>query len=349
MGLFDKLKSAIDTATDAINKSIESSQKSNDPLSDLTVKRYFEIICGMRHTFLVTGPEKVTGNEKAKNYLEHFLGGSCDIEKLERALELYNLSREDYPSSKEATIVSDFRKLLRDSTEYDMDRYEACKLFCQKEIEAVTIEYNRVIDVIKDNINYDHFVQGLKKIDCDASIKDVVVYNSFAEGNPITRQLMFDFFCNSFTSLITNVNYKALYGIHDDIAKVVLKALHFEKCGESKEGYTSVTDDKYYNFVMNTSYYNEEINDHPFDKDEYTEKFIKQIKESKALSKIGYSVIFREDYYCDLACNYMWKTIVQTGSWVNNGEDISNSTKEQDVFNILCHYFKNFEVETEKY
>ena len=346
MGLFDKLKSAIDTATDAINKSIESAQNSKDPLSDLTVKKYFEIICGMRHTFLSSGVEAVTGNEKAKNYVEHFLGCACDVEKLEKTLELYNLSRDDHPTDKEAIIVSDFRKSLRESTKYTMDRYEACKLFCKKEIDMVTIEYNKVLDVIKDNINYDHFMQGLKRIKCDSTVKDVVIYNSFVDNNPITRELMLTFFVDSFTALIKNDSYSQLYDTHDDIAKVVLKALYFEKHGQSKEGYTSITDDEYYNFVINTPYYSEEINDHPFDKDEFTQKFIKLIKESEALSKSGYAVIFREDYYCDLACNYMWKTITQSGNWIKNGEDISNSTKAQDVFDIICNYFKKLEVQT---
>ena len=46
MGLFDKLKSAIDTATEAINKTIESSQNAKDPLGDPAVKKYYEVAYG---------------------------------------------------------------------------------------------------------------------------------------------------------------------------------------------------------------------------------------------------------------------------------------------------------------
>ena len=80
MGLFDKLRGVVDTAKNTINSVMDA----NDPLADLTVKKYFEIVCGMRHTFLSSGEELVTGNVKAKRYVEYFLGGACDEEKLEK-------------------------------------------------------------------------------------------------------------------------------------------------------------------------------------------------------------------------------------------------------------------------
>ena len=349
MGLFDKLRDAVNTATDVINKSIESTLNAKDPLADLTVKKYFEIICEKRRVFSSSGEEPTTGNLRAKKYIEHFIGEACDEGKLQKALELYNRSRDDYPSDPADKILSAFRKSLyekskKEKSKYYMDRFEAYKMFCPEEIKAAEIEYSKVLEVIKENVNYDHFIQGLKKIKYDETVRAIVVYNSFADNNPITRELILNFFMNSFTGLIKNDRDSRFYDIHGDLAKVVLKALHFEKHGQNQERYSTVTDDVYRDFVLNTHYYSQVIDDHPFDKDEYIEKFIKEIKESKELSRIGFSVIFREDYYCDLACNHMWKAIVQKRCWFKNGVDVSNSKNEQDVFDIFCNYFRNPDV-----
>ena len=79
MGLFDKLKNAIDTATDAINKSIESSQSINDPLADPTVKEYFNIIYDMRMSLGWFGEESSEVNSRAQKYIELVLGEACDV------------------------------------------------------------------------------------------------------------------------------------------------------------------------------------------------------------------------------------------------------------------------------
>lgn len=357
MGLFDKLRDTVDNAKNSINKAIESVQNTNDPLSDPVVKQYFEIICGMRKTFLSTGPEAVTNNEKAKKYIEYFLGAPCDREKLERALELYNLSRNDSPSQKTETIVSDFRKSLTKSTRYQLNKYQAQKMFCQREIELATEEYNRVIDVIKENPNYIHFSQGIRKMQYSSAIKDIVIYNSFCEGNPIIKHIVLEFFIDSLLGRINSETYNTLYDSRDDVALVVLKALHFEKYGQQKEGYTTITDNDYRNFVLGVPYYNRVIEDNPFDKEEYISKFVKRLKSCQVFHgvyssfKNCFHISSIDDYFCDSVCYLTWKSITQVCNWTNaDGENISKSKNMEDIFYILLTYlnepdeFDNLEI-----
>lgn len=345
MGLFDKLRGVVDTAKNTINSVMDA----NDPLADLTVKKYFEIVCGMRHTFLSSGEELVTGNVKAKRYVEYFLGGACDEEKLEKTLELYNISRTDYPKGKTEEVLSKFRKSLMNAKEYQLDRFKACELFCQEEIAAAAVEYDKILNVIKDNINYMHFSQGLKKMQCDEAVKSIVIANSFYDGNPITQKLVLMYLIDSYCGRINSSKFNSLYDYHDDVALLVLKALHFEKYGGDKENYISITDEDYRKFVLSVNYYKNEIDDNPFDKEEYIVRFAEGIKKREVFY-IVYTSFGREcfhiscidDYFCDAVCNLAWKVIATKRKWLNqNGDDVSESNRESDVFNILCTYLRD--------
>lgn len=354
MGLFDKLRGVVDTAKDSVNKAVETAQNSinkamatNDPLADLTVKKYFEIICGMRHTFLATGREAVTGNTKAKKYVEYFLDGPCDEEVLEKTLELYNISRTDYPNGKVEAALSDFRRSLKNATNYRMDRYEACKRFCQEEIAAATAEYKNVLHVIKDNVNYRHFSQGMKSISCNSAIKDIVVANSFCEGNPITQKLMVEYLIDSYIGRTNDATFNTLYDYHDDVAKLVLKALHFEKYGQKAEGYRTIIDEDYRDFVQKVGFYKRAVDDNPFEKEKYIAQFAKGIKAREVIYSAytsfdegSFHIGSVDDYFCDYLCNLTWKEAAKAKKWMDNGENISESKEADDVFRILCAYFE---------
>ena len=330
MGLFDMLK------------------REKDPLSDLTVKNYFEIICGMRHTFLAIEPEIVTGNEKAKAYVEYFLGTNCDDEKLEKALELYNISRTDYPNGKTETILSDFRKSLLKSTNYTLDRYKATKMFCQKEIEKARIEYDKVLEVIKDNVNYKHYSEGVKKIAGGEIVRGIVIQESFCDGNPITQKIVVEYLIDTIIGRKTSETYCTHSDPDDDIALITLKALHFEKEAKNKENYISITDDDCRKFISEVFYYNSSIQDHPFDKEKYITKYVELIKSRSVFNGIyrsqkeGIYIISLDDYFCDAVCNLLWKEIASRRRWLNKDDkEISDSKKPNDVFNILRGYFDN--------
>ena len=341
MGLFDKLK-------ETVNSAKESVQSVSDPLADPIVKKYFEIICGMRHTFLATGPEKVSGNETAKKYVEYFLESPCDEERLENALSLYNLSRNDSPNNKSEMILSDFRKSLSESTTYRLNRYYATMLFCREEVTMALMDFNNILDVISDNVNYKHFSQGMEKMQYNRTIKNIVITESFCGGKSITRELVLEYLKDCFIGRMCSEKYNNLYDVKDDIALLTLRALNFEKCNGNSEEYKALTSDDYRNFVLSVPYYSRAIEDNPFDKEKYIAKFSESVRNGKIFYSLyssyknGFNIESVHDYFCDFACNLLWKEITGKRYWLDeNEEDISESTEPRHVFNILCSYFRN--------
>lgn len=333
MGLFDKLLKAKPEA------------KPGNPLADPVVKQYFEIICGMRSSFLSSGEEPVSGNARAKKYLEYFLGTPCDTEKLKQALVLYNQSRTDYPTNDIESVLSNFRKSLKNSTTYRLERYEAANLFLQDEIAAATIEYDKVLDVIKDNVNYKHFSQGLDNMSFGGTIKDIVISTSFLDGNTITKKLVFDYLISIYVGRMTNSTYTAISNYTDDIALLALKAVHFEKYKGCRADYTTISDEDCRAFVLEEPAYKTAIDDHPFETEKYVTRFVDRMKKAGVFVGTYTSFDFKcyrigcvDDYFCDAVCNWVWKEISDSETWMKNEEDISESNDPSDVFSIVFTY-----------
>lgn len=328
MGLFDKL----------FNK---------DPLADPVIKKYFEIIRGMWYTFSSDDFKKDISNITIRRYVEYFLGEPCNEEKLGKALELFNMSLTDYPRGKTQTILTDFRKSLINSTKYCCNRYEAYRMFRQEELDDATKKYNKVLDTIKDDVNYKHFSQGIEKMECGDTAVDIVIADSFIDGNPITRKLVLEYFIDTLIGRMKSEKYKKLYDINNDIALIALKAIHFEKHGNNKKEYSTITDDDYRNLVLSDPYYKKAVDDHPFEKEEYINKFIKAIKNGTVFCSLHttfkkyYHINGVDDYFCDAVCNLTWKEITKN-KWVNaDGEDITNSKNIVDIEIILYTYLEN--------
>lgn len=82
-------------------------------LKDETVKKYYEMIYGMRNSAAWGGKESAEGNSCAHRYVEFMLGGPCDEAKLKDAVELINTSRTDYPKSKLENQLKEYNKELK--------------------------------------------------------------------------------------------------------------------------------------------------------------------------------------------------------------------------------------------
>ena len=359
MAFYDKIKDKVNKYVDTdklseianktvasvkqeVNKVIDSKLSSHDPLEDPTVKEYFEIICGMALSLGFSVAKDSDNNEIAKNYVEYFSGRDCDLDKLKKALELFNISNTDHPSGDEATALYKHRKSTMASEIYQMDRFEAHKLFCQDEINRATIEYDWILDVIKDNVNYVHFTQGIRKTQYSGTVISIVMSNSFFEENPITKKLLADYLIDSF---IGRINCQS-YNTHDDIALLVLRALHFDKFKNNKTDYPKIPEEDYRNFVLNVPYYKKVIDNNPFDKDEYIERAVKRIKSGNIFYGVhsSYKSCFHpqsvNDYYCDAICNFLWKEILNSRHWINeNNEEINDPKNVRDLFSIICTFF----------
>ena len=175
MGLFDKLRDVADVAKDSLdkaaavaNQAIESAQSAADPFSDPEIKQYFQVACGM-NGFYKWAEKRPLDSErdplfpKFKKYAEHILGKACDDAKLKKAWELF-FSAWHYASYGQAAKNHKFREDTEESGIYQQNPYETCRLCYPEEIAEFAVKYERILDIIKDDVSYDNFNTGLQRL-----------------------------------------------------------------------------------------------------------------------------------------------------------------------------------------
>ena len=354
MGLFDKLREVVNTVVD-------STQGTSDPLSDDVVKKYYEMIYGMRTSLTWSGNESADENSRARRYVEFLLGEACDDEKFKKAVELTNLSRTDYPKNKLEEQLKAFNKTLKDLKKYRCDTETAYNV-CYKELVAeFKSEYNMILDVIKDDVNCKLFGQGLyiwiyEIFEYLGSIMRndityIVISNSFYDGNTITRKVVLEYLLDIYNNRVKNKKPDSYENATSQIEKMALKALHFEKYGKDRVGYTTITEEDCREFVLSDKYYKKKLAEHPFDQDTYVKRYVDNIMEwsvfRKDYSSYNGDELFWlngcDDYFIDAACNLAWKEIAKKykDSVNSAGENICESKNITDVVNMLCNYFGN--------
>lgn len=214
MGLFDKLKGAVDIAKDTINKAIESMQEENisadveDPLQDEIVKKYYDIIYDMRMSLGWFGEESSEVNSRAQKYIELVLDEAYDEERFVKAVELINLSKTDYPKNKFEEKMVNYRKSLypayatRDyKSIYGFDLKTVCEACYAELLAEIKSKYWAMLDAIEDDESCENFDDFLRKYIFDiyrggqdsSVVKDclsVAIMDSFFEGNEITKGVL---------------------------------------------------------------------------------------------------------------------------------------------------------------
>ncbi|MBE6756801.1 MAG: hypothetical protein E7555_10145 [Ruminococcaceae bacterium] len=358
MGLFDKFKSAVDTAADAINKTIELSQKINDPLADPMVKKYYEITYGLIKTIGQAGYDAI------KKYIEYHLGEPCDETTLRKTLECYSygsytgcplydiIEVNPFGDNNKNKKLDEVNKVLNTLNLYRCAKEEAYDICFKKEIEEITSEFENVVNVV-DKYGFKHLEEGMHRIYTNHyknmgpehyyNSIHMVVKKKFLEGNSAVE-----------TILVTCLDHAAYEYKKIDgplrIASIVLRALNFEKHGDSEEGYTSFTKDECLDFVTNNEYYMDatkgRAEKNPFDTIDYNADFANQIIDIDIMSGkdiINPKISYRkkadrwmpdyktEPYYTDKVCNLYWKHIIKD----NYEENIINS---DDAFDIVCKH-----------
>ena len=358
MGLFDKLKSAIDTVVDTVK---DSAQGGSDPLQDETIKKYYEIIYGMQ---LSTGRGYLAPKENiiAKRYVEFYLEQPCDETKLEKALELCNSTLGTIPNNKLEEQLYEFNKELKAAKKYVCKKTELYRICEPEVITEIKAEYDKILNIVKDNINHAIFAEGLtkkirEKYSCvnDSMKADYLTYiaiaDSFIDGNSITQKLVLEYLFDIYKNRVNNSNPESFEKPLDVITKMALKALHFEKYGKNKSEYISITESDCREFILNDKYYKEKLDKHPFDQERYIKTYVDNIM-CWNIFRIDYSshkdyelFWFKAigDYFEDMVCNLAWKTIAEnyTESINAEGENISESNNISDIVNMFCDYFSN--------
>lgn len=392
MGLFDKLKNAIDTATDTINKAIESVQgenvsNQNTPPLDEIVKNYYEIIYWMKGNLSWYGKETTDENSRARKYIELMIGEPCDEEKFITAVEMTNMGTINTPKTILEKQIKDLKEKLSSELKAIIDKRkeglseEADSLYkykCETEkayrvcyenlISQIKADYDMILDVIKDNVNCEHFIQGFNKRILEKYEKDyfehldicvyIVISDSFFEGNPVTKELLFYFFVDTLNNRFNNPSSKEYVAKGSLIYSLALRAVHFENCSEGE--YTPISHDECKKFVLNCPAYIKKIEDHPFEKEEYIEKFANNVRTAYSfepgfssfeeydeyISSYHHSALTwakcSKNYFNDALANFFWKEIAEefTETTDENGVIMGESKDAMVVANMIHDYIK---------
>ena len=302
--------------------------------------------------------EKVHFNT-IKNYIEYHSGEACDVEKLHSILNNYfdkssnseefsrfssirdyfilrnNLQNKKIPSKKIENLVEINKEL--DRTQAYVCSKDAILDICFKDaINEIKAKFDNVLTIVEEYRDSKFLDEGLGRIrkECnetlpstlaDSIIKKVFL-DSFYSGNSIITKCSVNFFIR-----YAVIEHAEAFGLSDcfpHFSALSLKALHFEHYGNNKENYSPITDEECRDFVLNNKLYTDALRSHPFDKDEYINKFVAEIKEACNyisnyffLRDLDYAVS-EDAHFIDNICNLAWKKIA--GIYTEQPEDCNS-------------------------
>lgn len=374
MGFADKLRSTINKVTDTVQNAVDTAQSGYEPLPDDISKKYYEIAYGLmssvyhtRYTNNIFGEEieeteyDIVPFDAVKKYIEYHLNQPCDEGKLLSILDNYFYVNNDriynrYVGGTEgnAFIRSNLadkklptlkiNKLIEKNNELDQIKTYRCTRdefynICYNDIfYDIKSEYNYILEVIERTGQSYHLFEGLRRIEKkylnvidNIATHDMIhkaIANSLYEGNETVRNFILEYF----------------YGIHKDsegkyiyifASKVAVRAWHFEKYGQDKTNYISITEDECRNFVLNSKSYMNEVENHPFDRDAYIAKYTDTIKNSGMSFSCDYSH-GKDEYFIDTICNLAWKEASEHFNVVYDSDDSWATKTDAEKENYIC-------------
>lgn len=349
---------------------------------DETTKLYYEIMYWMRYNNAwYRTKESTEENSRARRYIELVLNEKCDEEKLTRAVELINMDKNSTPKTKLEKRAKELKYQLDDETKIISDKYwkgsreeadSLCKYkldkeevyrVCYKElINELKEDYYTILNTIKKNVNCKHFVEGFnqqikekfrKTYGYDTNLRDnclsIVIADSFFERDPITRELLFEFFVDILYNRVNNVLEKDKVSHFNLMHSLALHTIHFEKYGKTKEKYTSVTDEECEKHILKCPSCVKMIEDHPFKREEYIKSLIEHLKPDYGFDIDFSSFGKRPDvlywsyksskYFLDALTNYCCKEMVKEYSDIKM-DNFDNAT---EIAETIFKYIKNMD------
>jgi hypothetical protein len=344
MGLLDKFKSAIDTATDVINKSIEASQNAKDPLADPMVKKYYDVTYGLLKTI------RLASYDVIKKYIEYQLKEPCDEAVLQNALEcfwgspLYHIITENTFSEEKQNKIEEANRILDTLNLYRCTEEEVYGICFEKEIQEITSEFENVIRVV-DEYGFKHVKEGMRRIyenhhkelglHTYHGIVHLVVKKKFFEDNSTTRRILITALDHA------TYKYQEING-SSRVAAIALRALNFNSFNGSEEDYVAITKADCLEFVSNNEEFIAKAKqlkaDDPFDTTNHIESFAEKIPNIDVMSgtysegKFAETECWMPDceseaYYADKVCYCYWKYIVEKCG--------NTSTEANDVYDMI--------------
>ncbi len=271
-----------------------------------------------------------------------------------------------YFLEKETNIKKDYELLgltLEDINSYRCSKQEACKISYPGIIEEIKADCKEIFN-IAFSYGVEHFDKGWNRKDEEFKYQKKIGYERTTE---LFRQSVQELFfegddavtntlCNRMayhSHCARNKWYVRRGGVHsidkalptmaEHAAAVTIRALHFEKYGQNREGYKAITENDCREFVSNSEAF-KRIIEQQMSGDPFSPS-VKNWSNNLVNAKFAiFDWIKKEDggdylpsdseyYYADALCNALWK-------WVAEDYENGDSTDPDRVFEILLDYFK---------
>lgn len=333
-GTIENVKNSITQAGVLINTSIE-------PLFDDVENKYYEIAYGLFASIENVGKshDYIHGIlfDGVKNYIEYHTGEECDTVKLQKVLNYYRTYKPSISGYNDENIfysslgsdvsvkirlegkiptsqiqkVQALNSILAEKQTYRCSYEEAIKICYNDILEKIISEYENVFSVVETH-GIKHYREGLCKIENKyANIIGksefyrqirLLTHNKYIEDDYTAKVILLSYL------LVDLKNRKS----REAAAFLILRGMHFQSYKDFHEEYTTITEDMCCNFVLNNDYYKDEIDKHPYDIQEYTERFTKNIFNSYISPGTHYWMPDKKTdvYYFDSVCNLSLKDIV---------------------------------------
>lgn len=377
MGFADKLRSTINKVTDTVQSAVDTAQSGYNPFPDDISKKYYEIAYGLLSSVCSIskkyGSTSITYHnvsfDAIKKYVEFYLKEPCDDVKLLSILDKYfaghneelkgyccksdnslrqYVARDNNIPAKTISNLIQLNEVLNLKKSYMCSNEEIYDICYKETIENIKDEFNYVFKVVEEYNDLEYFEKGLREITKKYRktmpivllnpLVDNLVYDSFWSRNPITEKCFLKL-------LYSYMSIKAKHAIEslEYFSSFALRVVHFENYTGNSADYSSVTEEECRDFVMNFDAYAKRIKEHPFDRDEYIDKCIKDIKKIPILKYDVYGRSYEEEtpqnnYFIDYMCNLAWKEI--SGIYEVDGMDDKGK-----IANVLFTFAKKSENE----
>lgn len=291
-----------------------------------TAKEYYIVSCAI----LSSIKEGVTF-EGIKNYISSKLG-ACDSNLLSKVLENFAQGKTStysssnvvlYRLAKNANILYLNKNVFSNNLQEMVNGY-TCSVeegyhICYPEItEKIDSEYKKIIDIVEAN-GVKYFKEGVDKV--VSTYKSVIGEKNIQEYiHTITRNWYFK--SNQIVEKVLVAYLEVALWKQQEmhaVASVALRTLRFKNFSGDVESYQTFSEEECRKFVMSNDVYVSDIDKHPYEKEEYTEKYIKYIKgvsvfdrgDRKLFDSVDYWMPdFKTDsYYTDAVCYSFLKAI----------------------------------------
>ena len=309
-------------------------------LQDDTLKQYYTIVSTLLEAIK---PDNID-LDGAKKFIEFHTQQRCKSQKLKYALEFTKIKG----AKEKLGITSD------DINKYKYSKQEAYNIIYSEIIESIKTDCKEVFDVVA-SYGAKHFEEGLsKKIELykkkigtklTQEFFRQAIQDMYFEGDKTTKDTLLNRM-NQYSYDARMLTYyhtgDIINTLPNQVASIVLRALHFEKHGQNREKYKAITIDDCLEFVSNCKLFKDAVEEavanDPFNvnKNELLHSKAKEIFnvfESIKTNNSWYLPCDSESYYADALCNGFLK-------WIATSYKKEVSTDLNKAFDILFEHFK---------